>query len=222
MSSEALRNSVEPRVLQDILAPHLAIYRKKMPVYQATMLDSLRQLWVGHHCKLLDIGGGTGVIAQAIAELFPVDTVQTIDVVDRFCPTLTIQACQYDGATLPFQSRSFDACTLNNVVHHVPVDQRTSLLKEIRRVVDGPLYIKDHETCGRLDNLRLTVMDMIGNVPFGGMIEARYLTRRDWENLASESGYRIAAHSLQARYRRGWYSSVFPNRLEVSMRFEPA
>ncbi|PBB29362.1 class I SAM-dependent methyltransferase [Mesorhizobium sp. M1A.F.Ca.IN.020.06.1.1] len=213
---------IDPKLLQDILSRHLAFYRNKAPTYQAVMLDSLRELWDKQHCKLLDVGGGTGVIAQAIAELFPVDEVQTVDMVDRFCPSLSVLTKQYDGKTLPFADRSFDAATLNNVVHHVPVTARTDLLREIRRVVDGPLYIKDHESCGRLDDLRLTAMDAIGNIPFGGMIWARYLKRAEWGKLATESGYRIARRAAPKQYRKSIHQLLFPNRLEVTMRFEPA
>lgn len=213
---------IDPRLLQGILSRHLAMYRNKVPTYQAVMLDSLRELWDDHHRSLLDVGGGTGVIAQAMAELFPVDEVQTVDMVDRFCSSLSVPTRQYDGKTLPFADRTFDAATLNNVVHHVPVAARMALLREIRRVVDGPLYIKDHESRGMLDNLRLTAMDAIGNIPFGGMIWARYLTRAEWEGLAAESGYRIARRAAPKQYRKSIYRLLFPNRLEVAMRFEPA
>ena len=213
---------IDPRLLQGILSRHLAMYRNKVPTYQAVMLDSLRELWSGHHRNLLDVGGGTGVIAQAMAELFPVDEVQAVDLVDRFCSSLSVPTRQYDGKTLPFADRSFDAATLNNVVHHVPIAARLDLLREIRRVVNGPLYIKDHETCGTLDKLRLTAMDAIGNIPFGGMIWARYLTQGEWERLAAESGYRIASRAAPAQYRKNIYALLFPNRLKVTMRFEPA
>ena len=107
-------------------------------------------------------------------------------------------------------------------MHHVPIAVRADLMREIRRVVAGPLYIKDHESCGRLDDLRLTAMDAIGNIPFGGMVSADYLTRAEWEQLAAESGYRITARAAPARYRSGLYAMAFPNRLEVTMRFDPA
>ena len=214
--------SIDPRVLQDILSAHLAIYRKKVPYYQAVMLDSLRELWVGRPDKLLDVGGGTGVIAQAISELFPVREVQAVDLVDRFCPSLSVSTTRYDGKTLPFGDATFGAATLNNVMHHVPVAARADLLREIRRVVNGPLYIKDHDSRGLADNLRLTAMDAIGNIPFGGMVWARYLKQAEWVRLAAESGYHIAARVTSARYRNGIYAVLFPNRLEVTMRFEPA
>ena len=139
MSHQAI---IDPRGVQSILARHLPMYKVKIPKYQATMLEKLGEVWDGPHDRLLDVGGGTGVIAEAMAGLFPVKQVHAVDLVDRFCPGLTVQTTQYDGRTLPFEANSFDAATLNNVLHHVPISERADLLREIRRVVDGPLYIK--------------------------------------------------------------------------------
>lgn len=202
-----------------VLAPRLAVYRRMRPSYQTNMLNSLLTLWQGKHARVLDVGGGTGVIGQCIKDLFPVGEVTAVDIVDRFCPELTIETRAFDGVRLPFQDDSFDAATINNVVHHVPVDARTNLFREIRRVVAGPLYIKDHEALGKLDRLRLAVLDFIGNIPFGGMIHADYLDSEDWRTLADGAGYRIA-ETVHCDYRAGPSALVFPNRLEISMRWE--
>lgn len=211
---------ITPQKLQPLLGRHLAMYRTKPPVYQSVMLNSLLDVWAGHHEHLLDVGGGTGVIAQAMSELFPVTRVQAVDLADRFCSTLSVQTRQYDGRTLPLGDGECDAAALNNVLHHVPVAERLPLLREIRRVVDGPLYIKDHVSCGRVDDWRLTLMDAIGNIPFGGMLWAQYLTGAEWEELAMTAGYRIGA-SVGGIYRSGAYALMFPNRLEVTFRFDP-
>ena len=208
--------------LQAILSRHLPMYLVKVPRYQAVMLDSVRELWQGRHEALLDIGGGTGVIAEAIAQLFPVGQVCTIDMVDRFASELSVQTGCYDGTHLPFEDRSFDAATINNVIHHVPVAERAALLREIRRVVAGPIYVKDHRTTGAIDNARLTVMDAIGNIPFDGQVKAQYLSGDDWLALASASGYRTGATAEPRDYRCGLHAFVFPNRLETTMRFDPA
>ncbi len=202
-----------------VLSPYLALYRRKAPTYQTRMLNSLLSLWRGPHERLLDVGGGTGVIGQCINDLFPVGSVTSVDVVDRFCPELTIERRTYDGERMPFDAGSFDAATLNNVVHHIPVEVRVPLFREIRRVVKGPLYIKDHEARGRLDKARLTALDFIGNIPFGGMVEADYLTKEAWRDLAAASGFRIA-ETVHDRYRTGPYALLFPNRLEIAMRWE--
>jgi hypothetical protein len=211
---------IDPQRLQPLFAKHLALYRTKAPYYQAAMLNSLLDLWRERHRRLLDIGGGTGVIAQAVSELFPVDRVELVDVVDRFCTSLSIPAQSYDGRRLPYPDAHFDAAMLNNVMHHVPVAERIPMLHEIRRAVSGPLYIKDHESRGRIDVLRLTALDVMGNIPFGGMLRASYLSRGDWEDLAKAGGYRITARTC-GHYRSGLFSAVFPNRLEITMRLEP-
>jgi SAM-dependent methyltransferase len=198
---------------------HLPLYRVKQPTYQTTMLNDLRKVWRGPHDRLLDIGGGTGVIGQCIQDLFPVGSVTAIDVVDRFCPGLTIEVETYDGTKLPFDDDAFDAATLNNVVHHVPVSARAVLFQEIGRVVRGPVYIKDHLPRSRLDHLRLTVLDAIGNIPFGGMVQADYLEAEEWQTLASISGYQMA-ETVVGQYRTQPVNSLFPNRLEITMRWE--
>lgn len=217
-----MNEAIDPRTLRRVLAAYLPIYRAKLPTYQAQMLNSLRDVWIGPHESLLDVGGGTGVIAQAVSELFPVGDVHAVDMVDRFAPGLSVQCRRYDGKRLPYDDKSFDAAMLNNVVHHVPVDERGALLSEIRRVVRGPVYLKDHEQLGFLDNARLAAMDAIGNIPFGGMVWARYLTPTDWIGLVKESGYRIAARAAPMQYRRGFYAAIFPNRLEITLRLDPS
>ncbi|MEI6641488.1 MAG: class I SAM-dependent methyltransferase [Novosphingobium sp.] len=212
---------IEPLELQKILSAHLPMYRRKVPHYQTVMLNSLRAVWQGRPQRLLDVGGGTGVIAEAMSRLLPVGQVEAIDVVDRFCPDLQVRTTRYDGRTIPVADAAFDAATLNNVLHHVPQAERAGLLREIRRVVNGPLYIKDHLSTGKIDDLRLTVLDALGNIPFGGMVQARYLSARKWQDLADQSGWTIGAVASPQVYRQGLHAALFPNRLETTMRFDP-
>jgi len=109
---------IKPLELQKILSVHLPTYRRKVPHYQAVMLNNLHAVWQGRPQRLLDVGGGTGVIAEAMARLLPVGQVEAIDVVDRFCPGLDVQTTRYDGRSIPVEDGAFDAATLNNVLHH--------------------------------------------------------------------------------------------------------
>jgi len=180
------------------------------------MLAGFGGLWKPEHRRILDVGGGTGVIAQAVKDIFPVEEVVSVDVEDRYVKTLNIGTQVYDGVCLPFADGAFDAVMFNNVLHHVPAEVRAALLIECRRVAPGGLYIKDHLAASRLDHRRLTVLDWIGNIPFAGMLSAEYLTDSDWRRLAHNSGYAIeAVHS--GIYRRGAMAAIFPNRLEISM-----
>ena len=217
----ATLTSAEPSLarVQPLLARHLPIYRVRVPSYHATLLQSLRALWDPAHARLLDVGGGTGIIAQAMKDLFGIADVTSVDVQDRFLKSLDIETRVYDGITLPFADGSFDCLTFSNVLHHVPPERRARLLRECARVVGaGPLYIKDHLAVSRLDHARLLALDALGNVPFGGMVKASYLTAADWDTLAARCGYRIDRQA-SGPYRSGLFERAFPNRLEVTMRW---
>ena len=204
------------------LAKHISLYRWRRPIYQTAMLRSLRQAWQPTDRTVLDVGGGTGILAQSIKELFPVDRVVSVDVENRYLDGLDIETRTYDGRTLPFADASFHCVLLCNVLHHVPKSLRGSLLKECGRVAaTGTVYIKDHVAESRLDHLRLKILDLLGNVPFGGMVEASYLEAADWQTLADEAGLCIESRYGDA-YREGVMSRLFPNRLEVVMKWVPA
>ncbi len=212
--------SISADGVADVLAKHLPVYRLRRPVYQAVMLEALRRLWRPSYRRVLDVGGGTGVIAQAVAELFDVDQVVSIDVEDRFLASLTIEHRTYDGRTLPFADGAFDCVLFNNVIHHVETQDRRPLLAECRRVApQGALLIKDHLPAGPIDHLKLTALDVIGNTPFSGMIKASYLDEAQWRELAQASGYRIV-ESASGPYRGALFGALFPNRLETTMRWE--
>ncbi len=182
------------------------------------MLKDLATLLPSGDCRILDIGAGSGLIAETIAAMFPGKTVTAVDVTNRILPTVRIPFRTFDGQVLPFEAGSFDCALLCNVLHHVKTDQRQGLLREILRVTGGgPLVIKDHLAETRLDHVKLAWLDFAGNAPFGGMVRAWYLGGRDWNELFAElqcSGELLP----DSPYRRGLYALLFCNRLEICLR----
>ena len=111
---------------------------------------------------------------------------------------------------LPFADASFDCITFSNVLHHVPRPIRPALMRECARVAGGgPIYIKDHLAASPLDHARLFALDVMGNVPFGGMVKASYLTAEDWRRLAAAAGYRID-RQIGGAYRSGTVRAPVP------------
>jgi len=201
------------------LAGRIPLYRWRRPTYQTALLRSLRRAWRPTDKSVLDVGGGTGIMAQSIKQLFAVDRVVSVDIENRYLDSLDIETRTYDGRTLPFADGSFDCVVLCNVLHHVPKDMRAPLLRECARVAaGGTVYIKDHLAASRLDHLRLKILDLLGNVPFGGMVEASYLEMSDWRALADAAGFRVESQESND-YRSGLMARLFPNRLEVTMRW---
>jgi SAM-dependent methyltransferase len=208
--------------VQALIARHIPLYRTHAPTYQTVLLQAFLALWDPAHGRVLDVGGGTGIIAQAMKDLFGIAHVTSVDVEDRFLKSLDIETWVYDGVTLPFADASFDCITFCNVLHHVPRSVRSALMRECARVASaGPIYIKDHLAASHLDHARLLALDLMGNLPFGGMVRASYLTAEDWQRLAASSGYSID-RQISGAYRSGAFELLFPNRLETTLRLAHA
>lgn len=204
--------------VQAVMAAHIPLYRRHKPVYQTELMGSFAALWDPSHRRVLDVGGGTGIIAQLMVDLFGGIDITSVDVENRFLPTLTFERRVYDGVTMPFADGAFDCATMSNVMHHVPKDVRAPLMAEIARVTGGgPILIKDHLAASAIDHRRLYALDVMGNVPFGGMVKANYLTAAEWQALASGAGYTIE-RQISGTYRTGAFATAFPNRLEITMR----
>jgi ubiquinone/menaquinone biosynthesis C-methylase UbiE len=202
------------------MSAHVALYSWHKPLYQHAALTNLRRLWNPNHATMLDVGGGTGVLAQTIKNLFGVRHVVSVDVEDRFLHSLDIETKTFDGRALPFPDNSFDCVLLFNVMHHVPITSRVILMRECRRVAGkGPIYIKDHISQGTIDDARLQILDLLGNVPFHGMLRARYLRDKDWRDLARATNH-VEGDRLSGTYRSGAFEILFPNRLETMMRWD--
>jgi SAM-dependent methyltransferase len=217
----AMPDQISVETVRRILAKHGQVYKRIAPVYQTALLNDLRNLWNPSHRRMLDVGGGTGVIAEAMKDLFAIESVVSIDVEDRFKEDLTIETGVFDGVSVPFPDNSFDCVTVCNVIHHVSKTSRVDLMRECARVVGGgPVYVKDHISASALDSFTLFVEDVIGNAPYGGQIKAWYLSKEDWEALAAESGFRIDC-AARGEYRSGMFKLIFPSKLEIAMRWLP-
>lgn len=209
--------------VQRCLVRHVPMYAWHKPVYQHVVFQQLAQLWEPGLTSALDVGGGTGVMAETARTLFGIERVVSVDIHDRYLHSLTIQTQTYDGTALPFADASFDCILIFNVLHHVPRAARLQVLRECRRVAgDGPIFIKDHIRHGALDGARLAALDLMGNMPFHGMVQARYLGEEEWRELADGIGDAVLAETRGGPYRSGLFGALFPNRLETTMKWRPS
>jgi hypothetical protein len=96
---------MEPISLENVtrnLSVHIPFYSWHRPVYQHVMLETLQRFWDASHRSALDVGGGTGVVAQTTKNLFCLERVASVDVENRFLKSLNIETAIYDGRKLPF------------------------------------------------------------------------------------------------------------------------
>lgn len=132
----------------------------------------------------LDVGCGNGRLARDLMNHLPNLTFIGVDVLLR--EETAIKIFKFDGATLPFESKSFDFILLIDVLHHTTEPHK--LLKECSRVAKHFILIKDHYCDTWWDRIRLSFMDWVGNRAYGVPLPYNYLSRFRWKTMFKEAG----------------------------------
>jgi SAM-dependent methyltransferase len=145
---------------------------------------SISELIPAEVCSVLDLGAGTGEVAQAVNVLRPELIFSGVDVYIR--PRTFIPIVEYDGNTLPFADNSFDAVMMVDVLHHC--HDPVSILRECVRVSKGFVIIKDHVSDSFFDEKVLQFMDWVGNRAHGVILPYNYLSSLDWESVFKKVG----------------------------------
>jgi SAM-dependent methyltransferase len=128
---------------------------------------------------IIDIGCGDGTIARRLKQFNSWLQIRGVDVFAR--AEADFPVIVYDGMTLPFPDKSFDAAMLVDVLHHTADPAAT--LREAMRVARDSILIKDHIRHGRWSQWMLAFMDWFGNKSYGVNLEYGYLTHDQWEKL---------------------------------------
>jgi SAM-dependent methyltransferase len=136
---------------------------------------------------VLDVGCGDGRLAKLISQLRPDVEFTGIEVLVR--PDCHIHVAEFDGRTIPFADRSFDAAMLVDVLHHT--EDPTALLAEAARVAAHCVLIKDHLLGGWLSGLTLRFMDRVGNRRFGVALPYNYLRAAQWDGAFNTLGLTV-------------------------------
>ncbi len=142
---------------------------------------------LGRAASLLDVGCGDGVNLTRLAAECGATKVAGVDVLVR--PNAVIDVVPYDGLHLPFPDRSFEAVSIIDVLHHC-TDAR-QVLREVLRVADRVVVIKDHFAFGPVTDKMLYLMDIAGNAKDGIPSPGTYFHPRQWVEMITEAGGRV-------------------------------
>lgn len=134
----------------------------------------------------LDVGCGSGAIARMIMQKMPKVNITGLDIIRR--NKIFINVMEFDGKKIPFQDKSFDFCLLVNLLHHT--DNQLDLLNECARVSRKYIFIIDHICESRLDRIRLSLMDWVGNLGYQASLQRNYLSKNGWDKLFSLANLR--------------------------------
>jgi ubiquinone/menaquinone biosynthesis C-methylase UbiE len=171
---------------------------------------------------LLDLGAGSGIIGQAVAEKLDVDCVE-VDVSDeRTCKQtpFVIASCEM----LPFLSGTFDFVICNHIIEHVFAQGH--FIKEVQRVLkpEGLCYLATPNKYALLEpHYKLPFLSWLPKNLADGWVrlakrgqsyDVQPVTRHDVQNLASSAGLQATELTLDMissprRYRRkGLWSNL--------------
>jgi SAM-dependent methyltransferase len=139
--------------------------------------------------SVIDVGAGTGEMAQAIGRLRPKMKISGADVYIR--PKTFIPVVEYDGYKLPFDDTSFDAVITVDVLHHCK--DPVAVLKECARITKKWVVIKDHIANSTYDRKKLMFMDWVGNRAHGVVLHYNYLSSSEWNIAFNEAKLKIVA-----------------------------
>lgn len=136
-------------------------------VFAAWQWDARRKLswirdWISSDHALLEVGSGPGSVLSVFREDgYKIDGIDIRDSSYRSSlkPTL------YDGTTMPFESRSYDASLLLTMLHHTPDPE--DILREAMRVSRRLIIIEDvYDT--PLQRKYTKLADKVTNLEFFG------------------------------------------------------
>jgi SAM-dependent methyltransferase len=160
----------------------MAIFNK---VHEKLVFNRRVNVIASHFLKLipqnayvLDVGCGSGLIDKLIMNHRPDIKIVGIDVLLR--PKTHIKVTPFDGKSIPFKAKTFDAVIFIDVLHHI--DQPFDTLKEAKRVSKGLILIKDHAMDGFLAKATLTFMDWVGNAHHGVRLPYNYWSNAQWKS----------------------------------------
>jgi len=137
--------------------------------------------------SVIDIGCGDGLLVRAILERRPDLCIQGVDVLARASAAIPVK--KFDGLHLPCANNSIDVAMFIDVLHHC--DDPTNLLRDAKRVTRKAILIKDHFSKGFFDDLRLSIMDKIGNARHGVSLQCVYFNKLAWLNIFDRIGFNI-------------------------------
>ncbi|MEH6626071.1 MAG: methyltransferase domain-containing protein [Motiliproteus sp.] len=169
-------------------AHNRCVFQRRVKVLSQWLISLLPM-----NARVLDVGCGDGLISSLIKQKRPDLTINGIDVLIRNKTHVPVSI--FDGHCIPYESGSFDAVILVDVLHHTV--EPNELLQEAKRVSSNSVLIKDHCQDALLAKQTLLFMDWVGNSHQGVALPYNYWSERQWREAFGNLD--LSVHSWNTR-----------------------
>ena len=164
--------------------------------YRAKLIADTYKKWVKPKAKVLDVGCGTGVVADELQKLLGIK-VTGCDIDSYLLRDIPFKKMG-SFSKIPYKNRQFDFSMFNDVLHHTEFGNQEKLLKEALRVSKRILIFELIPTfTGKISDLLINkIHNPNMNIPY------TYRKPNEWKNLFKKLGLKFKVSYIKKPY---WY-----------------
>lgn len=184
--------------LTNLYMKAIKTFIKKQEVLRAQKISQLCKRFIKPRGNVLDLGSGTGYIAEEIKRDYGAK-ITCIDIVDYNQSSLPLLL--YDGENLPFEENTFDIALLTFVLHHS--DNPLSLLEEAKRVLrpQGAIIILEDIYTNWLEYLITLIIDFFLNLPYRVRTPFNFKQESEWMSIIKQLDLKVKHKKLIRLYK---------------------
>lgn len=151
--------------------------------------------WLVKNDRVLDIGSGNGIITKSLADYFSVKIIGC-DVKNYMI--YNIPFIKFDGKKLPFKKDAFNIALLNDVLHHIAIEEQENLILEAVNVAKKVLIFDAEPTIsGKIADV------ILNKYHYGNLsVPLSFRNIKEWQGLFKKLSLRWHAQKLRRPF---WY-----------------
>ncbi|MBE7069275.1 MAG: class I SAM-dependent methyltransferase [Ruminococcaceae bacterium] len=158
--------------------------------------------------RILDVGAGDGKIDSMLMETNNIP-ITGIDVLVRDVTYIPVE--EYDGSHINREDNSVNTTMMIDVLHHI--DDPEAVFKEVVRVTDKYVIIKDHIRHGFISYIKLKMMDYVGNKQYSVRLPYNYLTAERWNKMFKDNNLEVVSYNTDLKLYKGLFHLLFDSNL---------